>query len=108
MNLKGPLFLAQAAMPHVIGTEGAVVNVASASAFFVRAYLLTCAASKAALVSLTKSLAMEFANTPVRINAIAPGAMATQPSFQQSGVDFDLVARYAGLRRMDSPRTSPR
>ena len=107
VNLKGPLFLTQAAMPHLIASEGAVVNVASASAFFGHAYLLTYAASKAALVSLTKSMAMEFASTPVRINAIAPGAMATpmatQPSFPESGVDFDLVARYAGLRGMGEP-----
>ena len=107
VNLKGPLFLTQAAMPHLIGTEGAVVNVASASAFFGHAYLLTYAASKAALVSLTKSLAMEFAHTPVRINAVAPGAMitpmATQPVFPESGVDFDLVVRYAGLRGMGEP-----
>jgi meso-butanediol dehydrogenase/(S,S)-butanediol dehydrogenase/diacetyl reductase len=107
VNLKGPLFLTQAAMPHLIRSEGAVVNVASAAAFMGHAYMLNYAASKAALVNLTKSLALEFSKTPVRINAIAPGAMetpmATQPSFPESGIDFELIARFSGLRGMGQP-----
>jgi meso-butanediol dehydrogenase / (S,S)-butanediol dehydrogenase / diacetyl reductase len=83
-----------------------VVNVASASAFSGHAYLAHYAASKAALVSLTKSLAMEFMHSPVRINAIAPGGINTAMTASSSlpdGIDFQLIARYSPLRGSSEP-----
>ncbi len=106
INLKAPYFLIQAAMPHLIEAEGAVVNVASASAFIGHAFLTPYATSKGALVSLTRSLAMEFMHAPVRINALAPGGVATPMALSSSmpeGLDFSLVARYAGLRGLSQP-----
>ena len=50
VNVRGPFFLIQAALPHLIESQGAVVNVASASAFLGHAFLAHYAASKAALV----------------------------------------------------------
>jgi NAD(P)-dependent dehydrogenase (short-subunit alcohol dehydrogenase family) len=83
-----------------------VVNVASASAFLGHAYLAHYAASKAALVNLTKSLAMEFMQKPVRINAIAPGgintAMTTGNALPE-GIDFQLLGRYVPLRGSAEP-----
>lgn len=106
INVRGPFFLIQAAMPYLLESHGAVVNVASASAFLGHAYLAHYAASKAALVNLTKSLAMEFMNTPIRINAIAPGgintAMTAMPSVPD-GIDFQLVGRYSPLRGSSEP-----
>ncbi len=106
INVRGPFFIIQGALPHLIESKGAVVNVASASAFFGHAYLAHYASSKAALVNLTKSLAMEYMHSPVRINAIAPGgintAMTAAPSLPD-GLDFSLVARYAPLRGSSEP-----
>jgi meso-butanediol dehydrogenase/(S,S)-butanediol dehydrogenase/diacetyl reductase len=106
VNVRGPFFLMQSALPHLVASAGAVVNVASASAFLGHAYLAHYAASKAALVNLTKSLAMEFVHSPVRINAIAPGgintAMTAKPSLPE-GIDFQLVARYSPLRGSSEP-----
>ena len=106
VNVRGPFFLIQAAMPHLLESSGAVVNVASASAFLGHAFLTHYAASKAALVNMTKSLAMEYINKPVRINAIAPGgintAMTAMPSIPE-GVDFHLVARYTPMRGSSEP-----
>lgn len=106
VNVRGPFFLIQAALPHLIRAEGAVVNVASASAFLGHAYLSHYAASKAALVNLTKSLAMEFIDQPVRINAIAPGGintpMTATPSVPED-IDFRLVGRYTPLRGSSEP-----
>jgi meso-butanediol dehydrogenase / (S,S)-butanediol dehydrogenase / diacetyl reductase len=106
VNVRGPFFIIQAALPHLVKSEGAVVNVASASAFFGHSYLAPYAASKAALVNLTKSLAMEFMNSPVRINAIAPGgintAMTASPNIPE-GVDFQLLSRYVPLRGSSEP-----
>lgn len=106
INVRGPFFLIQAALPHLIETSGAIVNCASASAFLGHAYLTHYASSKAALVNLTKSLAMELMHTPVRINAVAPGginsAMTTTMQIPE-GLDFGLVARYSPLRGTAEP-----
>jgi meso-butanediol dehydrogenase/(S,S)-butanediol dehydrogenase/diacetyl reductase len=105
VNVRAPFFLMQAAMPHLIKREGAIVNVASASGFFGHSYLAPYASSKAALVNLTKSLAMEFAKSPVRINAIAPGGMNTPMIHTEwpDGIDGSLVSRFAGLRSLAEP-----
>ncbi|TVV76269.1 SDR family NAD(P)-dependent oxidoreductase [Sphingomonas solaris] len=106
VNVRGPFFLCQAALPHLTESSGAIVNVASASAFLGHAFLTHYAASKAALVNLTKSLAMEYMHAPVRINAIAPGgintAMTATPSVPE-GIDFQLLARYSPLRGSAEP-----
>jgi NAD(P)-dependent dehydrogenase (short-subunit alcohol dehydrogenase family) len=106
INVRGPFFLAQAAIPHLIESSGAIVNVASASAFLGHAYLAHYAASKAALVSMTKSLAMEYVNSPVRINALAPGGINTAMTANTTvpdGVDFQLIMRYSPLRGSSEP-----
>jgi meso-butanediol dehydrogenase/(S,S)-butanediol dehydrogenase/diacetyl reductase len=105
VNVRAPFFLMQAAMPHLIERNGSIVNIASASAFFGHSYLAPYASSKAALVNLTKSLAMEFAKSPVRINAIAPGGMNTPMIHAEwpDGIDGTLVSRFAGLREIAEP-----
>lgn len=106
VNVRGPFFLIQSALPYLLESAGAVVNVASASAFLGHAYLAHYASSKAALVNLTKSLAMEFMSSPVRINAIAPGgintAMTASPRIPE-GIDFQLVGRYSPMRGSSEP-----
>jgi pteridine reductase len=73
-NARAPFFLSQAAAPHLRVAHGAIVNIADVYAVHPRADLSLYAASKAALVSLTQSLALAFA-PDVRVNAIAPGAI---------------------------------
>ena len=106
VNVRGPFFIMQAALPHLIDSAGAIVNVASASAFLGHAYLAHYASSKAALVNLTKSLAMEYMNTAVRINAVAPGGINTAMTATSSlpeGIDFQLLGRYVPLRGSSDP-----
>lgn len=105
-NLTAPMFMMQAALPHLIETHGNIVNVASTAAFVGQAYTAPYAATKAALVSLTKSFAMEYAKSPVRINAIAPGGMVTEMTI---GLEFPetadkpLIFRYCGIRPPSPP-----
>jgi pteridine reductase len=71
-NLKAPLFLTQAAAPHLLVARGAVVNITDIHAERPLAgYPLYCAA-KAGLLGLTRALAIELAPL-VRVNAVAPG-----------------------------------
>ena len=71
-NLRAPLFLTQAAAPHLRATRGAVVNITDIhSERPLATYPLYCAA-KAGLLGLTRALAIELA-PEVRVNAVAPG-----------------------------------
>jgi NAD(P)-dependent dehydrogenase (short-subunit alcohol dehydrogenase family) len=103
VNLSAPFYLFQAAIPHLLEAEGAVVNVTSSAAFVGEAYLAAYCASKAGLTHLTKALAMEYSHKPVRINAVAPGGMATGMGAgmrMPEDVDFALMQRFMGLRGM--------
>jgi meso-butanediol dehydrogenase / (S,S)-butanediol dehydrogenase / diacetyl reductase len=101
VNLSAPFHLIQAAIPHLLKNNGAVVNVTSCAAHLGQAYTAAYCASKAGLTHLTKSLAMEYMHQPVRFNAVAPGGMMTalaQGFAKLQGADTNLVKRYLPLR----------
>jgi NAD(P)-dependent dehydrogenase (short-subunit alcohol dehydrogenase family) len=101
VNLSAPFFLSQAAIPHLLAANGAIVNVASSAAFIGEAYVAAYCASKWGLVGMTKAMAMEYAKQPIRINAVAPGGMMTNiaSNFRPpEGADFELIKRFSGLR----------
>ena len=77
VNLSAPFYLIQAAIPHLLKANGAVVNVTSSAAFVGEAYAVAYCATKAGLNQMTKALAMEYIHQPIRFNAVAPGGMAT-------------------------------
>ena len=60
-------------------------------------------ASKAAIISLTRSAAMEYAETGVRINAVAPGRVVTDMMLASKIMDMAAVAAGLPLRRMGQP-----
>ena len=101
INLNAPWFLSQAAIPHLLENNGAIVNCASSAAFIGEAYAAAYCATKAGLVSMTKAMAMEYSRRPIRINAVAPGGMITNISDGMTfpaEADMDRIARYSGLR----------
>jgi NAD(P)-dependent dehydrogenase (short-subunit alcohol dehydrogenase family) len=77
VNLTAPTFLIRDALPHLLETKGAIVNVTSCAAFKGQAYFAAYCAAKAGLTHMTKALAMEFMHKGIRINAVAPGGMMT-------------------------------
>jgi len=101
VNLSAPFFLIQAAIPHLLETEGAVVNVTSCAAHKAQAYSAAYCAAKAGLSHMTKSLAMEYMHKPIRFNAVAPGGMMTNIAMgMKLPADFDraIFGRVAPLR----------
>ena len=106
VNLSAPFHLIQAAIPHLLKTDGAIVNVTSQAAFFGHAYMAAYCASKAGLTHMTKALAMEYIRQPIRINAVAPGGMQTNLTANLSypeNFDPELFGRVASLRGMVEP-----
>src|SRR5262249_40109630 len=101
VNLSAPFYLMQAAIPHLLQTQGSVVNVTSSAAFVGEAYAAVYCATKAGLTHMTKALAMEYVHKSIRFNAVAPGGMATNIGNtikMPEGADYALVKRYTGLR----------
>ena len=101
VNLTAPFLLSQAAIPHLLESQGAIVNVVSTAAFIGEAYAAAYCASKWGLLGMTKAMAMEYTHQPIRINAVAPGGMVTNiaANFRPpEGADFDLIKRFSGMR----------
>jgi NAD(P)-dependent dehydrogenase (short-subunit alcohol dehydrogenase family) len=101
VNLTAPFLLSKAAIPHLLKTQGAIVNVTSQAAHQGQAYTAAYSASKAGLAQLTKSMAIEYLKAPIRINALTPGGMATPigASFvPPEGADMELLDRYRPVR----------
>lgn len=76
IDVKGPLFAMQAALPHLKERGGNIVNVASGAAFYPIPGLAAYGAAKAALVSLGRVVALELA-PKVRVNTVIPGPTAS-------------------------------
>ena len=96
INTTSVFVMCQAALPHLIKSKGNIVNTASTAALQGIAYTIAYAASKHAVAAITKSLAIEFASTGVRINAICPGHVDTpmgNSAPPPGDVDWSLVMR---------------
>ncbi len=76
-NLKGAWLVARAVARAMIGRGGAIINIASILGLRAAGEVAAYAASKAALVHLTRVMALELARHRVRVNALAPGYIET-------------------------------
>jgi NAD(P)-dependent dehydrogenase (short-subunit alcohol dehydrogenase family) len=80
-NTKGTWLCCRFALPHLLQSHGVIVNNASMAGLVGVAGSAGYAASKAAVVSLTRSLALTYADEGLRINAICPGPVATDMTY---------------------------
>ncbi|HKW16003.1 MAG TPA: SDR family oxidoreductase [Terriglobales bacterium] len=78
VNLRGAFLLTQAALPLFPGSGGAIVNISSIHATHAFPNSLPYACSKAALVALTRNLALELSPRHIRVNCISPGYIDTR------------------------------
>ena len=77
VDLRGPFFLIQAALPHLRAGGGNIVNVSSVAGNVAQPYATAYAAAKGGLTQLTKALALELSPEGIRVNAICPGTVDT-------------------------------
>lgn len=102
VDLRGAFVMAQAAAKRMVaaGREGAIVNIASILGLRVIPGVASYAAAKAGLIQLTRQMAVELARHRIRVNALAPGYIATD-------INRDFFASDAGqalLKRIPQRR----
>lgn len=92
-NLKGTWLVSQEAARRLLGAErpGAIVNIASITGERVAGGVAPYCASKAGVLHLTRAMALELARHRIRVNALAPGYVATE-------LNADFLASAAGER----------
>ncbi|MEO8309393.1 MAG: pteridine reductase [Pseudomonadota bacterium] len=96
-NLKAPLFLSQAAAPHLKAREGLILNIADIHGMRPLRHHVVYSPAKAGLIMLTQALARELA-PHVRVNAIAPGPVefpekGLTDQMKQAIIDKTLLKR---------------
>jgi NAD(P)-dependent dehydrogenase (short-subunit alcohol dehydrogenase family) len=111
-NLKGMFHVAQAAgrAMRARGCAGSIINIASILGIRQAGGVLPYAVSKAGVIQMTKTLALELARFSIRVNALAPGYLATElnSDFLNSEAGKEMVRRIpqrrAGrLEELDGP-----
>ena len=107
-NLSGAFYCCQAAYPHFVrGGGGKIINIGSMMSVFGAAYAAPYAASKGAIVQLTKSLAIAWAKDNIQVNAILPGWIDTDLTRgarqQVEGLNERVLAR-TPAQRWGDPR----
>lgn len=100
VNVKGLFSCCRAAMPHLRARNGRIVNIASVAGIAGSGSSVPYAASKGAVITITKSLARAFA-PEVRVNAVAPGPVQTRWLADHQ----DMVAKAMELTPLGRPAT---
>lgn len=96
VNLKSVFLLGQAAARLMVmqGKGGAIVNIASSNGHAGEKGLAAYNASKAGVILLTKTMAIELAQFNIRVNAVSPGFIMTELA-REAGEDEDFLREYA-------------
>lgn len=77
INLDVPFYLSRAALPHLLKSEGSIVNIASNWGLQAGERAVAYCASKGALIQMTRAMALDHAGAGLRVNAVCPGGVDT-------------------------------
>ena len=105
VNLTGTMRVCTAARAVLGANKGAIINIASMLSFFGGGVVPGYSASKGGIVQLTKSLAIAYAPDGIRVNAIAPGWIATAltGSLQEDPVRSEAILSRTPMARWGAP-----
>jgi NAD(P)-dependent dehydrogenase (short-subunit alcohol dehydrogenase family) len=107
VNLTAPFLLTRAVAAHMVGRGGSIVNVASILGLVGSGRIpqASYAASKGAIVNLTRELAAQWAGDAVRVNALAPGWFASEMTSEMLSSERGLafIERNTPMRRAGAP-----
>lgn len=104
VNLRGPVFLIQEALPHLAKSEHAcVLNVLTGAAFLFSSTISLYGMGKAALMSATRSMAAEFEPFGIRVNALSPGTVDTDMVRANSDEAQDVMTSIQIQKRKAHP-----
>jgi NAD(P)-dependent dehydrogenase (short-subunit alcohol dehydrogenase family) len=105
INLTGAMRAAEAAHDLLAAQHGCIVNVASMLSYFGGPLVPAYSASKGGIVQLTKSLAVAWAADGIRVNAVAPGWIATEltAALQSDPVASDRILSRTPMARWGTP-----
>lgn len=98
VNVRGPYLCARAALPHLrAGRIPAIVNVGSQFGVIAASGYVAYCASKAALVHLTRAMAVDHAPEGIRVNVVCPGPVDTPMARSHIGASADPEAELAAM-----------
>jgi NAD(P)-dependent dehydrogenase (short-subunit alcohol dehydrogenase family) len=100
VNLKGYIYASRAAIPHMLKQQGgSIVNMSSVNGLVAEPFLSLYAASKGAIVMLTKGIALDYAKQGIRCNCICPGWVDTPINYAHAEMMGGLAKIYAEIDR---------
>ena len=104
VNLGGARNTIQAVLPHMIHEkEGCIINISSMWGLRGASCEVTYCCTKAALIALTRSLALELAPSHIRVNCVAPGVIDTDMVQVLGQETLDALAEQTPLGRLGTP-----
>jgi len=108
VNLDGTFLMTREAIPHLLETKGAIVNIGSTAGLAGLAYGSAYSASKGAIHAFTRAVAVEYAERGLRANSICPASIETgmtKPTPMPDGANFELLLRLNSLHGVSGPES---
>ncbi len=103
INLKGVFNCTKAVVRHLLRKGGSIVNISSVTGLMGNAGQSNYAASKAGIVGFTKSIAKEYGERGIRVNAVAPGFIKTEMTATLDEKYRETMTKAVPLRRAGEP-----
>ena len=111
VNVKGAMYLTRAVIPNMLAKgNGSIVNMSSVNGLVSEPFLTAYSASKGAIVMFTKGIALDYAKSGIRCNAICPGWVDTPINYAHAdllgGLDhvYENIGVFQPIGRPGTPR----